>query len=80
VRPRRRGSVAAGSGAGTTVRYAEIPEATVKAAVGVDHTDHEALVAVPLQSEEEIVGECRFVRLADQPDAALIRETGKTAP
>jgi len=36
-------------------------------------------VAVPLQSEE-IVGECRFVRLADQPDTALIRETGKTAP
>ena len=25
------------------------PEATVKAAVEVDHTDHEALVAVPLQ-------------------------------
>jgi len=48
----------------------ELPEATVQAAVEVDHTDHEALVAMPLQSEEEIVGECRFVRLADQPDTA----------
>jgi hypothetical protein len=47
----------------------ELPEATLKAAVEVDHTDHEALVAVPLRSPE-IVGECRFVRLADQPDTA----------
>ena len=53
----------------------ELPEATVKAAVEVDHTDHEALVAVPLQSEEEIVGECRFVRLADQPDTADLAVT-----
>jgi RimJ/RimL family protein N-acetyltransferase len=48
----------------------ELPEATLKAAVEVDHADHEALVAMPLQSEKEIVGECRFVRLADQPDTA----------
>ena len=47
----------------------ELPEATVKTAVEVDHTDHEALVAVPLGSPE-IVGECRFVRRADQPDTA----------
>jgi RimJ/RimL family protein N-acetyltransferase len=47
----------------------ELPEATLKAAVEVDHTDHEALVAMPLLSAE-IVGECRFVRLADQPDTA----------
>jgi hypothetical protein len=47
----------------------ELPEATVKAAVEVDHTDHEALIAVPLESAE-IVGECRFVRFADQPDTA----------
>jgi RimJ/RimL family protein N-acetyltransferase len=53
----------------------ELPEATVKAPVEVDHTDHEALVAVPLQSEEEIVGECRFVRPADQPDTADLAVT-----
>ena len=47
----------------------ELPEATLKAAVEVDHTDHEALVAVPLLSSE-IVGECRFIRRADQPDSA----------
>src|SRR5208282_3135272 len=41
----------------------ELPEATLKAAVEVDHTDHEALVAVPLLSTE-IVGECRFIRRA----------------
>jgi acetyltransferase len=34
-----------------------LPDATLKAAVEVDHTDHEALVAVPLLSAE-IVGEC----------------------
>jgi GNAT superfamily N-acetyltransferase len=47
----------------------ELPEATLKAAVEVDHADHEALVAVPLLSSE-IVGECRFIRRADQPDTA----------
>jgi len=47
----------------------ELPEATVQAAVEVDHTDHEALVALP-QLSAEIVGECRFVRLADQPGTA----------
>jgi RimJ/RimL family protein N-acetyltransferase len=52
----------------------ELPEATLKAAVEVDHTDHEALVAVPLRSAE-IVGECRFVRLADQPDTADVGVT-----
>ena len=52
----------------------ELPEATLEAAVEVDHTDHEALVAVPLGSPE-IVGECRFVRLADQPDTADVGVT-----
>ena len=47
----------------------ELPEATLKAAAEVDHTDHEALVAVPLLSSE-IVGECRFIRRAGQPDTA----------
>jgi RimJ/RimL family protein N-acetyltransferase len=52
----------------------ELPEATLKAAVEIDHTDHEALVAVPLRSAE-IVGECRFIRLADQPDTAEVGVT-----
>ncbi|MGD0605521.1 MAG: GNAT family N-acetyltransferase [Streptosporangiaceae bacterium] len=47
----------------------ELPDATLKAAVEVDHVDHEALVAVPLLSTE-IVGECRFIRLPDQPGTA----------
>ena len=47
----------------------ELPESTLKAAVEVDHENHEALVAVPLRSAE-IVGECRFIRNADQPDSA----------
>ena len=52
----------------------ELPEATLKAAVEVDHTDHEALVAVPLLSTE-IVGECRFIRLPDQSDTAEVGVT-----
>jgi RimJ/RimL family protein N-acetyltransferase len=52
----------------------ELPEATLKAAVEVDHVDHEALVAVPLASGE-IVGECRFIRWPDQPDTAEIGVT-----
>jgi RimJ/RimL family protein N-acetyltransferase len=52
----------------------ELPEATLKAAVEVDHTDHEALVAVPLLSTQ-IVGECRFIRLPDQPDTAEVGVT-----
>jgi RimJ/RimL family protein N-acetyltransferase len=52
----------------------ELPEATLKAAVEVDHADHEALVAVPLLSTE-IVGECRFIRLPDQPDTAEVGVT-----
>src|ERR1700734_2216606 len=52
----------------------ELPETTLKAAVDVDHVDHEALVAVPLLSAE-IVGECRFIRLPDQPDTAEIGVT-----
>jgi RimJ/RimL family protein N-acetyltransferase len=51
-----------------------LPDATVQAAVQVDHTDHEALVAVPLLSAQ-IVGECRFIRLADQPDTAEVGVT-----
>jgi RimJ/RimL family protein N-acetyltransferase len=52
----------------------ELSEATLKAAVEVDHVDHEALVAVPLLSTE-IVGECRFIRLPDQPDTAEVGVT-----
>lgn len=52
----------------------KLPETTLKAAVDVDHVDHEALVAVPLLSAE-IVGECRFIRLPDQPDTAEIGVT-----
>src|SRR5208282_6409331 len=52
----------------------ELPEATLKAAVEVDHVDHEALVAVPLLSAE-IVGECRFIRVPDQPDTAEVGVT-----
>src|SRR5580698_9026560 len=52
----------------------ELPEATLKAAVEVDHVDHEALVAVPLLSTE-IVGECRFIRLPDQVDTAEVGVT-----
>jgi RimJ/RimL family protein N-acetyltransferase len=47
----------------------ELPGTTLKAAAEVDHENHEALVAVPLLSSE-IVGECRFIRRADQPDSA----------
>jgi RimJ/RimL family protein N-acetyltransferase len=52
----------------------ELPEATLKAAVEVDHTDHEALVAVPPLSTE-IIGECRFIRLPDQPETAEVGVT-----
>jgi RimJ/RimL family protein N-acetyltransferase len=52
----------------------ELPEATLKAAVNVDHVDHEALVALPLLSAE-IVGECRFIRLPDQPGTAEVGVT-----
>jgi len=52
----------------------ELPEATLAAAVEVDHVDHEALVAVPLLSAE-IVGECRFIRLPDQPGTAEVGVT-----
>jgi RimJ/RimL family protein N-acetyltransferase len=52
----------------------ELPEATLKAAVEVDHVDHEALVAVPLLSTG-IVGECRFIRRPDQPDTAEVGVT-----
>ena len=51
-----------------------LPEATLKAAVEVDHAGHEALVAVPLLSAE-IIGECRFIRLPDQPGTAEIGVT-----
>src|ERR1700689_2626712 len=52
----------------------ELPDATLKAAVEVDHVNHEALVALPLLSAE-IVGEGRFIRLPDQPDTAEIGVT-----
>jgi hypothetical protein len=51
----------------------ELPEGTLKAATEVDHENHEALVALPLRSAE-IVGECRFVRRADQPETPPTRE------
>ena len=47
----------------------ELPDHTLKAAVEVDHDNHEALVATPLLSAE-ILGECRFVRSLDRPDTA----------
>jgi RimJ/RimL family protein N-acetyltransferase len=52
----------------------ELPEATLKAAVEVDHVDHEALVALPLLSAE-IVGEGRFIRLPDEPGTAEVGVT-----
>jgi len=52
----------------------ELPEATLKAAVEVDHVNHEALVALPVLSAE-IIGECRFIRQPDQPDTAEIGVT-----
>jgi len=52
----------------------ELPDTTLKAAVEVDHRDHEALVAVPVRSAE-IVGECRFIRLPDQPGTAEVGVT-----
>src|ERR1700735_3578436 len=52
----------------------ELPAATLAAAVEVDHVDQEALVAVPLLSTE-IVGECRFIRLPDQPGTAEVGVT-----
>jgi RimJ/RimL family protein N-acetyltransferase len=52
----------------------ELPEAILRVAVEVDHEDHEALVASPLVSSE-IVGECRFIRLADRPDTADLAVT-----
>jgi RimJ/RimL family protein N-acetyltransferase len=47
----------------------ELPDHTLRAAVEVDHENHEALVATPLLSAE-IVGECRFVRNPDHDDTA----------
>jgi RimJ/RimL family protein N-acetyltransferase len=52
----------------------ELPETILTAATEVDHKDHEALVAFPLRSPE-IVGVCRFVRLADRPDTADLAVT-----
>lgn len=52
----------------------ELPASTLRAATEVDHDRHEALVAVPSGSSE-IVGECRFVRLADHPDTADVAVT-----
>jgi RimJ/RimL family protein N-acetyltransferase len=52
----------------------ELSERILHAAAEVDHENHEALVALPLLSRE-IVGECRFVRLADRPDTADLAVT-----
>jgi RimJ/RimL family protein N-acetyltransferase len=52
----------------------ELSPATLRGAVEVDHTDHEALVAMPLLSAE-IVAECRFIRLDGQPDTADVAVT-----
>jgi GNAT superfamily N-acetyltransferase len=47
----------------------DLPQATLTAAVEVDHVDQQAFVALPLLSAE-IVGEGRFIRLPDQPGTA----------
>ena len=52
----------------------ELPASTLAKATDVDHTDHEALVAVPLRSAE-IVGECRFIRSAEHRDTADLAVT-----
>jgi RimJ/RimL family protein N-acetyltransferase len=52
----------------------ELPGQTLRAAAEVDHVDHEALVALPLLSRQ-IVGECRYIRLAGQPDTADVAVT-----
>jgi RimJ/RimL family protein N-acetyltransferase len=52
----------------------ELSEQTLHAAAEVDHVDHEALVALPLLSRQ-IVGECRYIRLADRPDTADLAVT-----
>jgi len=51
-----------------------LPDTVLAAAADVDHHNHEALVATPLLSSE-IIGECRFVRLADDPDTADLAVT-----
>src|ERR1700691_5514573 len=52
----------------------ELSEQTLRAAVEVDHVNHEALVALPLLPRE-IVGECRYIRLSDRPDTADLAVT-----
>jgi RimJ/RimL family protein N-acetyltransferase len=52
----------------------ELSDHTLRAAAEVDHVNHEALVALPLLSRE-IVGECRYIRLADRPDTADLAVT-----
>ncbi|HXL96479.1 MAG TPA: GNAT family N-acetyltransferase [Streptosporangiaceae bacterium] len=52
----------------------ELPDHTLKAAVEVDHENHEALVATPLRSAE-ILAECRFVRSSDRSDTADVGVT-----
>ncbi|HEX2808653.1 MAG TPA: GNAT family N-acetyltransferase, partial [Kineosporiaceae bacterium] len=52
----------------------ELPDGVLKQATEVDHDDHEALVATPLLSNE-IIGECRFVRLADNAETADLAVT-----
>ena len=55
----------------------ELPDHTLKAAVEVDHKNHEALVATPLRSTE-ILGECRFVRSPERPDTAEVLAENRT--
>jgi GNAT superfamily N-acetyltransferase len=52
----------------------ELPDGVLEQATEVDHDDHEALVATPLLSNE-IIGECRFVRLADNAETADLAVT-----
>jgi RimJ/RimL family protein N-acetyltransferase len=52
----------------------QLSESVLHAAAEVDHVNHEALVALPLLSRD-IVGECRFIRLADRPDTADVAVT-----
>jgi RimJ/RimL family protein N-acetyltransferase len=52
----------------------ELPDHMLKAAVEVDHENHEALVATPPRSAE-ILAECRFIRSPDRHDTADVGVT-----
>ena len=60
----------------------ELPEATLKAAVQVDHENHEALVAVPLPSAEivDIVIERRSARKASTSAGVILMRSRWLTP